>query len=335
VTRFALAVVLSLSVSCLASAQRQNTSGSSSSSPSSSSSGGYSGGSSGGGGTHHSSGSSSGSSSDGGGSGGYSGGTHSSASSNSNHSGGYSGGVSSGSASTTSSQSSSRANTPVGASGSVSRGSSTGNSAARDNFSNSSQRLGIIGREPKRIGAGSSGTEGRKSSQKQVLSGSVRPDSIPNQAWMHQDIHLPLPPQTLDKRTWQQVFAERVRAVGLEINKSAYKSATLDPESHHASWFGKLFNDKRKPTKSRLRLLSLNLDPALGRNASRSRVLRSHVCRVCKATVSNSHPRPQRRYVRAGSGGPTELATPGDTSKIVHTHTLSIPWVTAGFGGLR
>jgi len=36
----------------------------------------------------------------------------------------------------------------------------------------------------------------------------------------------------LDKSTRQQIFAERVRAVGLEINKSAYKSATLGDPSY-------------------------------------------------------------------------------------------------------
>ena len=254
--RFALALVLCFLVCCLASAQKGTSNSSSSSSGSSTS--GYGGG----GGTYHSSGSGSGSSGYSGGSAGYSGGSHSSSSSSS-HSGGYSGNGSSGPHSTTNSPSSassggnshsssrdtsSHSNLGVGASGSNPRGSGTGNSVTRDNSSHSNIRLGTTGWELNR-GHSGSGFGRPKTLPTPGPQGLGRPDSVQDPAWLHQPIHVSLPPENLDKHTRQQIFAERVRAIGLEPSKSSFKSAMAsigDQESKRVNWIGKLFGDKPK-----------------------------------------------------------------------------------------
>jgi hypothetical protein len=262
VRRFALAVVLSFLVPFLAFTQHQSTSSSSSSSSGNSggSSGGYSGGSSGGysggGGSSHSSGSSGGSSS-----GGYSGGSHSSGSSGSS-AGGYSGG------SHSSSSGSSGASHSGGYSGGSSSSSHSGTYSPSTSSSNSgrenSSRSNIRVTSVQDFHGSASGSAGSvrgggtsnivfQSLPTKPLPGAGRPDSIQDADWIHQPFRISLPPESADKHTRQQVFADRAREIGLEPNKSSYKNAiaSLDGNrSRHPSWVGKLFGEKPRPTKT-------------------------------------------------------------------------------------
>lgn len=264
--RSALAVVLVFSVHHLASAQHQGTSSSSSSS--SGSSGSYNGGSAGysggGGGSYHSSGSSGGSSGYGGSSGTYSGGSHSSASSGS-ISGGYSGGSRSPASVTSPSN-------PGSHSGGSSQGShsnthavfsgSSGNipGGSRDTSSHSNIRVsdGVDGNAAK-IGSGENSRPGFtpgmifQSSPSKTMSDPRRPNSIQDEAWMHQPFQIEVPSETPDKKTLAHILAERGREVGLEPTKSAYKQTMTPlsgPEPHHVSWVGKLFGAKPTLTKT-------------------------------------------------------------------------------------
>lgn len=258
-TRFALAVVLALSVPYFASAQHHSEGGSrpsssgSSASSSSGSSGGYSGGSS------HSSGSS--------GSGGYSGGSsHSSSSSSSggSHSSGaasssHSGGASSGSTSSSARSGGYSSNSPSSTYSPSSGSSGNARNGSRDNSLHSNIRISTTRDIPISNAAPSGSSPGSgmsgitmRSLPTRGLPGSGRPDSIQDEAWMHQQFQIQLPQGSVDKKFLAHTVTEQGREVGIEPNKSAYKEklASLGgPESRHVSWVGKLFGEKPKPIK--------------------------------------------------------------------------------------
>jgi hypothetical protein len=308
VKRSALAVGLLLSVSWLASAQHQGTSSSSSSSSGGSasgssggSSGGYGGG--GGGGSSHSTGSSGGSSGYGGGSssGGYSGGSHSSSigSSSPSHAGGYFGGPSSGS------HSSAYSPPSPNSSGNAHNG-------GRENTSHSNIRV-IVTQDARRPNSATAGTlRGAGTSNitfqsvpTKTLPGSAPPDSIQDEAWMPQPFHIALPPENLDKQTRQQMFAARVREVGLEPSKSSYKNtiASVDGQNRHASWVGKLFGEKTNKTKPNV---ASQLRPCLGKECKPTRPPKPCVGPKCQKPV----PTPVAGVCTIGYRGPNGACQP-------------------------
>lgn len=142
-------------------------------------------------------------------------------------------------------------------SGAEAPGPSTGDSRTRSNPAYSTIRVGTSGWEVSRGSAAASSAAGLNTLR---TTGSVgRPDSTQDPAWVRQPIHVALPPAYLDKRARQQIFAERVREIGLEPNRSAYKSriSSLDPEARRMSWVRKIFGEKPSksthPPKSELR----------------------------------------------------------------------------------
>ena len=332
--RSALAVVLVFSVHHLASAQHQGTSSSSSSS--SGSSGSYNGGSAGysggGGGSYHSSGSSGGSSGYGGSSGTYSGGSHSSASSGS-ISGGYSGGSRSPASVTSPSN-------PGSHSGGSSQGShsnthavfsgSSGNipGGSRDTSSHSNIRVsdGVDGNAAK-IGSGENSRPGFtpgmifQSSPSKTMSDPRRPNSIQDEAWMHQPFQIEVPSETPDKKTLAHILAERGREVGLEPTKSAYKQTMTPlsgPEPHHVSWVGKLFGAKPTLTKT---TPGSQLRPCRGEDCGKNPRPKPCLGANCPKPGPPPKPLPLRWGRSAGPDieAPTELAGPGVISETAPT----------------
>lgn len=245
--RFALAVVLSFSISHFAVAQHHSGGGSSSSSSSSSggssSAGGYSGGSSGGysGGSSHSSGSSGG--------GGYSGGSsHSSGSS-----GGYSGGSHSAGGSGSSvggsshSGGGSHSNAGSGHSGGSSNAGNShfgyGNSSARTNMRSGTNSVEHVGNF-----SGPSQTGGPIGSTADRLS-TFRQATASGDAWMYKSFTLDISAKNLNKAVAHREFDGKLQGVGLESSKSAYREKVGAiginfKEGHRPNWIARMFGAK-------------------------------------------------------------------------------------------
>lgn len=236
--RFALAVVLSVSITHFAVAQHHAEGGSSSSSSGSSggssSGGGYSGGYSGG--------SSSGASHSSGG-GGYSGGSHSSG--GSGNSGGYSGGGSShsgGSHSGASSHSGGSSSPSAGGANSHLRG---GNSSARSNMRSSTNSAEQSDNHNGAIRGGGNFANGYS-----AVSGSIlRQPTASGEPWMDKPYTLDISAANLSRALSHHEFDSKLQAQGLESNKSAYRDrlAALGikaPEVHRPNWIARMFGAK-------------------------------------------------------------------------------------------
>lgn len=236
--RFALAVVLSVSIAHFAVAQHHAEGGSSSSSS------GSSGGSSSGGG--YSGGSSSGASHSSGG-GGYSGGSHSSG--GSGNSGGYSGGGSShsgGSHSGASSHSGGSSSPSAGGANSHSRG---GNSSARSNMRSSPSSAEQSANHNGAIHGGGNFANGHSA----VSTGSMlRQPTASGEPWMDKPYTLDISAANLSRALSHHEFDSKLQAQGLESNKSAYRDrlAALGikaPEVHRPNWLARMFGAKATP----------------------------------------------------------------------------------------
>ena len=239
--RFALAVVLSFSITHFAIAQHHDggSSSSSSSSSGSSSGGGNSGG---GGGASHSSSSSSGGggySGSGGGSGhsssgGASGGSHSSGG-GSSHSGGFSPSHGGSGSNPHSGGGNGSAHSNVRSSSSVEHvGGATRSSGNRTNV------ISSVGLQPGVHGAASD---------------SLTKPVPPGQQWMQQPFVLDLPTRPdLNKALSKHEFDSKLLGVGLEPNKSAYREKLaafggVQQQSHRSNWIARMFGSKPPATK--------------------------------------------------------------------------------------
>jgi len=246
VKRFALAVVLSFSITHFAIAQHHDggsSSPSSSSPSSSSSSSGSSGG--GGGGSSHSSSSSSGGgySGSGGGSGhsssgGSSGGSHSSGG-GSSHSGGLS---------------------PSHAGSDSNPHSGGGNGSAHSNVRSSTSSVEHVGGATRSSGNRSniSSSVGLQLGAHGAASDSLVKQVPPGQQWMHQPFVLDLPTRPdLNKALSKHEFDSKLLGVGLEPNKSAYREKLaafggMPQQDHRPNWIARMFGAKPSATKQAL-----------------------------------------------------------------------------------
>ena len=240
--RFALAVVLSVSITHFAIAQHHSGGGSSSSG--SSSSGGYGGGSSGGysGGSNHSSGSSGG--------GGYSGGSSHSSGSSGGSSG--SGGSHSSNGGSSHSGGGSHSNAGSGPSGGSSNTgsyhSSHGNDSARSNMRSSTNPVERSGSF-----SGASQTGGSIGSTAD-RSSTLRQATAPTEAWMYKSYTLDISAKNLNKAVAHHEFDSKFQGVGLESSKSAYreKMAAIGidlKEGHRPNWIARMFGAKTTRSK--------------------------------------------------------------------------------------